>query len=63
MMQSIEASWIVYGTVAVLALLIAWWILSRSGKTARRREYKPDVLDEGVAPAARNQALIDAGAQ
>ena len=59
MMQGIEASWVVYGVVALLALLIAWWLLSR-GKRTRERTYKPDVLDEGVAPAARNQALIDA---
>ena len=56
----IEANWLVYGGVALLALLIAWWLLARSGKRTRTREYQPDVLDEGVAPAARNQALIDA---
>lgn len=59
MMQGFEASWVVYGVVALLALLIAWRLLSR-GKTTRDRSYKPDVLDEGQAPAARNQALIDA---
>ena len=57
---AIEASWLIYGGVAVLALLIAWWLLARSGKRTRTREYQPDVLDEGVAPAVRNQALIDA---
>ncbi|MDL2353385.1 MAG: hypothetical protein QFC78_11140, partial [Pseudomonadota bacterium] len=59
MMQGIEASWVVYGVVALLALLIAWRLLSR-GKSTRDRSYKPDVLDQGQAPAARNQALIDA---
>ena len=59
MMQGIEASWVVYSVVALLALLIAWRLLSR-GKTTRDRAYKPDMLDEGQAPAARNQALIDA---
>ena len=59
MMQGIEAIWVVYGVVALLALLIAWRLLSR-GKSTRDRAYKPDVLDEGQAPAARNQALIDA---
>ena len=57
---AIEANWLVYGGAALLALLIAWWLLARSGKRTRTREYQPDVLDEGVAPAARNQALIDA---
>ena len=56
----IEANWLVYAAVALAALLIAWWLLSRPGKGDRQREYQPDVLDEGVAPAARNQALIDA---
>ena len=60
MMQGIEASWVVYGAIALAALLIAWWLLARSGKRPRTRAHKPDVLDEGVAPAARNQALIDA---
>ncbi|MFO1255822.1 MAG: hypothetical protein U1E37_09170 [Sphingomonadaceae bacterium] len=55
----IESQWIVYGVVAVLALLVAWWLLRRGGKGARVREYQPDVLDEGVGPAQRNQALID----
>jgi len=59
MVQGIEASWVVYGVVALLALLIAWRMLTR-GKSTRDRSYRPDVLDEGQAPAARNQALIDA---
>ena len=57
---TIEANWLVYGGVALAAMLIVWWLLARPGKADRRREYQPDVLDDGVAPAARNQALIDA---
>ena len=60
MIDVIEANWLVYGGVALLALLIAWWLLPRSDKRTRAREHQPDVLDAGVAPAARNQALIDA---
>ena len=59
-LAAIEANWLIYGGVALLALLIGWWLLSRSGQRTRTREHQPDVLDEGVAPAARNQALIDA---
>ena len=59
MIAGIETQWLVYGLVAVLALFIAWRMLGR-GKSTRDRSYKPDVLDEGQAPAARNQALIDA---
>lgn len=59
MMQTIEANWLVLGVVALAVLLVAWWLLARGSKPAKR-EYKPDVLDEGAAPARRNQALIDA---
>ena len=59
MLQQIEANWVVLGAVALVVLLVGWWLASRNRKPARR-EYKPDVLDEGVGPAQRNQALIDA---
>ena len=59
MMQMLEANWQVFAALALAVLLIAWWLLSRAGKGARNREYQPDVLDEGVGPAQRNQALID----
>ena len=40
----------------VFGLLLVWYLFSRSS-APRERSYKPDVLDEGAAPAARNQAL------
>ncbi|MEP0393460.1 MAG: hypothetical protein ABJ205_12550 [Erythrobacter sp.] len=44
-----------------IALLVAVWIILRaSRKTKVIGEQEGDVLDEGVGPAARNQALIDA---
>ncbi len=43
----------------VLGLLLVWFLFGRSS-APRVRSYRPDVLDEGAAPAARNQALIDA---
>ncbi|WP_296680702.1 hypothetical protein [Novosphingobium sp.] len=60
MLQQIQANWIVLAAVVVAALFVAWWMLRRASRAPARREYKPDVLDEGQAPAARNQALIDA---
>ena len=60
MMQDFEPHWLLYGGIALAVLLIVWWLLSRSSKRTRDRSYKPDVLDEGVGPAARNHALIDA---
>lgn len=60
MLEVIEANWMVLAAVLVAALLVAWWLFGRATSAPRKREYKPDVLDEGVGPATRNQALIDA---
>jgi predicted flap endonuclease-1-like 5' DNA nuclease len=49
--------WFALALVAGMALV--WYLFSRAG-TPRDRSHKPDVLDEGVGPAQRNQALIDA---
>lgn len=60
MLQMIEANWIVFALALLIGLLVAWWIFARGSTDAGKREHRPDVLDEGVAPAQRNQALIDA---
>lgn len=49
--------WFVLALVAGLALV--WFLFGRAA-TPRERSHRPDVLDEGVGPAQRNQALIDA---
>lgn len=59
MMQYVEGNWPILVGIVVLALLIAYWLFSRAS-TPVTRERRPDVLDEGAAPAQRNQALIDA---
>ena len=59
MIDVIEANWLAFALALIIGLLVAWWLFGRAS-TAPRRDYKPDVLDEGTAPAARNQALIDA---
>lgn len=61
MVDLIEANLPVFAVALVLVLLVGWWLLRR-GSSAPRRTHRPDVLDEGVAPAQRNQALIDAPA-
>ncbi|MFC3173616.1 hypothetical protein ACFOD9_05065 [Novosphingobium bradum] len=58
-MQQLEQNWPVLAVVVVLALLVAWWLFSRAARPVERSR-RPDVLDEGAAPAARNQSLIDA---
>lgn len=54
------ANWLLVVGAAVLALVLLWWLIARMRKRPRVRGYQPDVLDEGAAPAARNQSLIDA---
>lgn len=51
-----------YIAVGFAALLIIIWLVMRANRTTSVKISK-DVLDEGAAPAARNQALIDAPAK
>jgi predicted flap endonuclease-1-like 5' DNA nuclease len=60
MLQMIEANWIVFVLALLIGLLVAWWIFARGSSSSGTRQHRPDVLDEGAAPAQRNQALIDA---
>ena len=53
-------SGVVMAAVAALLLLVVLVLRARSKSRVRTRHRAPDALDEGVAPAARNQALIDA---
>ena len=58
-MEFVEANlWVIVIALVVLAAL-AWWLFIANRKT-RVVTTRPDVLDEGAAPAKRNQALIDA---
>ena len=59
MMEFVETNWLLIVIVAALALAIAWYIFHAARRTRVTGETR-DVLDEGAAPAARNQALIDA---
>ncbi|MEN9717378.1 MAG: hypothetical protein RIQ99_256 [Pseudomonadota bacterium] len=61
MLNLIQANGPALALAVVLVLLVGWWLLRR-GSSAPRRERRPDVLDDGVAPAQRNQSLIDAPA-
>lgn len=58
-MTQIESNWPVLAVAVLAVLLVAWWLFKRA-TTPQKRERRPDVLDEGAAPAQRNQALIDA---
>jgi predicted flap endonuclease-1-like 5' DNA nuclease len=48
-----------FALALVAGLMLVWFLFGRAD-TPRERSHKPDVLDEGVGPAQRNQALIDA---
>ena len=55
----IETNWLAFVLVLGIGLLVAWWLWGRSGDK-RERHRGADALDQGAAPAKRNQALIDA---
>lgn len=58
-MQLFEANWPIAVAIALILLLVLWWIILASRKT-RVETDRSDVLDEGKGPTQRNQALIDA---
>lgn len=60
MMQTIEANWVAFAVALLAVLVVSWLLLARARSKPARREYKPDVLDQGAASVHRNQALIDA---
>ena len=60
MLQIVETHWLAFVLALVIGLLVAWWLFGRSSGNRRERYRAPDALDEGAAPAVRNQALIDA---
>ena len=57
----LAANWPLLLIGVVVALLLLWWLLAANRKTSVPVDRR-DTLDEGAAPAARNQALIDAPA-
>lgn len=62
LLQTIEANWIAFALALLIGLLVAWWLFGRGSRGSGGRSHRPDVLDEGGAPAQRNHALIDAPA-
>jgi len=54
----IQANWLIFIAALLVGIAVAYWIFAHGSKPAKR-SHRPDVLDEGAAPAQRNQALID----
>lgn len=57
-MDYLAENWLLALIALLAAVLVAWYIFHASRRT-RITGDRRDVLDEGAAPAARNQALID----
>jgi len=58
MMELVQANWLLLVIALVIGIVVAWWVFV-AGRKTRVISTRPDVLDEGAAPAQRNQALID----
>lgn len=54
----IGANWLIFIAALLIGIVVAYWVFVHGSKT-NKRSRRPDVLDEGAAPAKRNQALID----
>ena len=59
MMQLVQENWLLFVIALLIGIAVAYWIFVASRRTSVTTD-KTDALDEGAAPAARNQALIDA---
>jgi predicted flap endonuclease-1-like 5' DNA nuclease len=55
----VTAHWPLFVIGALVVIVLLWWLLVASRRT-RVAVDRRDTLDEGAAPAVRNQALIDA---
>lgn len=55
----VEANWLIFIAALLVGVVVAYWVFIHGSRPAPR-QHRPDVLDEGAAPAQRNQALIDA---
>lgn len=59
MSELLGTYWWLILVALLIGIIVAWWVFA-GRRTRVETARKPDVLDEGVAPAQRNQALIDA---
>lgn len=60
MLETLEANWPAIALVLGIVLVLLLYLLRGRQGRLRERHRAPDALDEGAAPVARNQALIDA---
>ncbi|OCC25017.1 hypothetical protein MB02_06165 [Croceicoccus estronivorus] len=55
-----EQYWWLFVIALLIGVIIAWRVFGKGGKARIDTSLTADVLQEGAAPAKRNQALIDA---
>jgi predicted flap endonuclease-1-like 5' DNA nuclease len=60
MLELIEANKLAFALALLIGFVVAWWLFRQTTRQDRGLNRRPDVLDEGAAPAQRNQSLIDA---
>ncbi len=58
-MELVQANWLLFIVALLIGIAVAYWVFVATRRT-RVETDKTDALSEGAAPAARNQALIDA---
>ncbi|MDZ4307068.1 hypothetical protein [Allopontixanthobacter sp.] len=58
MVEMIQENWLLFVIALLIGIAVAYWIFVVTRRTSVTTT-KIDALDEGAAPAARNQALID----
>ncbi len=58
MVELAQANWLLFVIALLFGIAVAYWIFVITRRTSVETD-KTDALDEGAAPAARNQALID----
>lgn len=59
MTELLGTYWWLILVALLIGIIVAWWAFA-GRRTQVETARRPDVLDEGAAPAQRNQALIDA---
>lgn len=59
MTDTVTTHWPLFVIGALVVVVLLWWLLLARRRT-RVSVDRRDTLDDGAAPAARNQALIDA---
>ena len=53
MLELIEANKLAFALALLIGFVVAWWLFRQTTRQDRGLNRRPDVLDEGAAPARR----------